>query len=451
MTYIIENNYSVLNNYTYQGKSSFMSNLDWLSTPCRRVFGGRNVCVLSQTFEYPMSKQKRITTLFFSVLIFPIAIVSGASLLIKMAFIPWKWEAKIIKTQSQDVWKVINQFNDDFKNGQYDSAIKVFFQQTMILKRTEIYDTLFKCINLKINQHSPWEEIQPALRYMNAVDVIELINWAVKTRLADELQKGQCLLAAQPIINLIQRSLRLTLCNIESCYKKILSHLKIDMTQDLIFNALKMDLAHNLIQYLTELKINQATDAYGKMKPKLDEIQLYYSIFTKGQNYSDLYFIIKNDESMKQVGAEIQNIRNINEMGSQLLRQLEFLFAQENLSQELLKKVSLECSQFLESLKASKFDEQTQYIESISEIVKSIIHLKELRLNSSSNEKLESQSQVLDANIVKFQENIRDLSADTKISYSQTTLNNLLSTLRMKKRSFLVEITQKMTSLLTKN
>lgn len=143
MSYSIEDNYSVLNNYNYKDKSSLYSSLDWLSTPCRRVLGGRNVSVLSQTYENKMSGANKVATVFFSVLIFPVAIVSIASLLIKMATVPWFWEKKKVKVQSQQTWNIINQFKKAFQNSDYDQAIQIFNQRSEVGKRSDIYDDLF--------------------------------------------------------------------------------------------------------------------------------------------------------------------------------------------------------------------------------------------------------------------------------------------------------------------
>ena len=99
-------NYSVLNNYSYKDKSFFISFLDLLSTPCRRILGGRSVSILSQTYDSKMSGTLKITVLFFSVLIFPVGIVSVASFAIKLATLPWFWEGKIVKDQTRITCRV---------------------------------------------------------------------------------------------------------------------------------------------------------------------------------------------------------------------------------------------------------------------------------------------------------------------------------------------------------
>src|ERR1700722_4679983 len=107
---LISDNYSVFNNYNYENKHFIISCLDCFSTPLRRVFGGRNICVLSQTYMNEMSTGRKVATVFFSVLIFPVAIISIASLLIKVGTFPFVWEKKKVKVQTQETWNIINQF-----------------------------------------------------------------------------------------------------------------------------------------------------------------------------------------------------------------------------------------------------------------------------------------------------------------------------------------------------
>lgn len=86
---------SVLNNYHYEKKSHFIAFLDGLSMPCRKILGGRNACFNENAAEMvdgKTSKIAKVALFVFSVVIFPVGIVSGISLAAKMAT-SWKDEA----------------------------------------------------------------------------------------------------------------------------------------------------------------------------------------------------------------------------------------------------------------------------------------------------------------------------------------------------------------------
>lgn len=95
MNFNIEN-YSVLNSYEYKNKSLTMSTLDWFSTPCRRILGGQNVYLENNTYDIKMMVSARIMTLFISLVILPVAVVSLA---IKVLSFPCLWNKEtVVKT-----------------------------------------------------------------------------------------------------------------------------------------------------------------------------------------------------------------------------------------------------------------------------------------------------------------------------------------------------------------
>jgi hypothetical protein len=91
-------NYSILNSYQYGNQKSIIPTLDALSSPIRKVLGGRNIRFVSNRAERSdkMSILGRVATAALLILFFPIGIISGSSLLLKRLVKPCLDEKNIV-------------------------------------------------------------------------------------------------------------------------------------------------------------------------------------------------------------------------------------------------------------------------------------------------------------------------------------------------------------------
>lgn len=452
MSFSIENNYSALNNYNYGGKSFLLSSLDWLSTPCRRILGGRNVCVLSQTYENEMSTAGKVATLFFSIVIFPLGIVSITSLAIKVATLPWIWEAKKVKVQSQETWNVINQFNRAIEKNEYDQAIQIC-QRSEIGKRNDIYTNLFKSINQKIINNSSWEEIQKVLPLLRLNDAIGLINLSIKMRLSNEFANDCNLTTPKQINDFIRSSLKnCSIQDLENCYNKLFSDaLSVDVNENIILCAIKMDIADFMIKSFIQLKISYAKNDLERSLAKLKENVLRYSLFKAEQKSSYNYSLIFNStEYMPQVSSAIQDLRNINLFVRQTLNKLNALSTDTN-EQEKWKGVRSEFIKFkdnFDQFNISLDQDEKNYIQSLQLVFNDMIEFIDSILKASSIEEIESITKKIELSSQEHIKNISHLMANTKTSIFQTGIDSVLSTLRLKKKGELMAPTEKMKSYL---
>lgn len=437
MTYIIEKNYSVFNNYHYDKKPSISKWLVRLSTPCRRVLGGRNVYLSSQTYENKMSTTKRVATLFFLIVIFPAGTISFASLLIRLVTFPSTWEKKKVTVQCKQAWDLINQFNESFKSGEYDKAIQTFKQRQELGRRSDIYGDLFKIINQKINIHAPWDEVQTLLPYVKTNDAIELINHAVKVKLGDELKNDFQTLSASQIIHFVENSLRYNnALNVEECYNKLFSSsLLVDINENLLLNAIKMDLADQLISALTEMKISKALSEFSRVKIKFEEIQLRSSLFKKEQSHLGLSSLFKVPAEMEKISQAIDAIRKMNLAGQKALNDLSSPTNSWNDIQAVLTKFQTHLGAFT----SLADEEEKKYIQNLQ---KAFIVLNE---SIDHLEKTKSPEEALTlAKVAK------DISAEQAGEAAKLipdiNFPDLLSTLSLKKRACLIIFIEKMKS-----
>ncbi len=321
--------YSVLNNYEYENKKWIISTLDFLSTPMRRVLGGKNDSVLSETSDYKMSVSRRIATLFFSVIVFPVAAISIASLILKLMTCPFIWEKKIVQAQDKNTWEIYNKFNDNCKKGSFDAAVHGLSHRSQLLKRDDIHKNLFSVINAEINNNPTtcWEKIPKGLKHLKIGDAIELINHAIKVRLECELKDNRYKMDGSAIAGLIDNSLNNThLSNLEACVTKILSGaLRIESNENLLAMILKMELADNLINLLTDTKKSNAHQDYQRTLADLQADSMRSMIFPSGHNYFDQYTVFRDKPTMKNIGRLMADYRSIQNTHAQTAIQLEMI------------------------------------------------------------------------------------------------------------------------------
>lgn len=456
MTFSIQNNYSILNRYDYENKSPFISSLDWLSAPCRKVLGGRNVCVLSQTYGNQTSTTNKVIIAFFSVLIWPIATISIASLLIKCATCPWIWERKKVDVQSQQTWDIIDQFDQACKAADTDKAIQTFMKRPEIGKRREIYINFFKLTNQKINEYTPWNNLYPLFSFLQTNDAIELINYAVMMQLKQQYKKGESFISAKEIILFVQNALKpSSLANIEDCYNKIFSNaLRIDVNDDLLLNATKMDLADHLIRSLIQMKTANAENDLQRMAAQVDEKVLRYKIFDKTQNYSQYYLIFDSAEQMTKISAIIQNIRDIKQMGGQFINNLTVLLAQNEGQQEHWLNIRSEFIKFqreLNRLTTSLSKEEKKYIKALQVVLDRMITFTDLIWKASAVEEIASVTKEIETSLAEQTKNFGNFFDNKKISYSQSDIENFLTSLCLQRNADILTFAEQAKACLLKN
>lgn len=324
----IENQYSPLNNYSYSGKSFLVSSLDCISAPCRWVFGGRNVDVLSQRQTGQTSIVVRVIIVAIAIWIAPrLAKVSLVCLAIKLATFPWVWEKNKIIVQSQQaktrlekIDDAARQFNSAFVENEYRKASEILRKNPEIAKKYNIQKELFKIVNQQINDDVSWDEIQTLLPLLNLNDAIELINHTIRVRLSSEFFYH---LTSRDVIRFIENVLiGQNFEGFEACYKRLCSDvLQVDVSEDPVRNTVKMDIADRMIEHFITTKISR--DRPGDAQ--CAKIQLRQSLFKTGQNYIYYSIVLHSDELMRQVRATIANISGVNEIGGRCLDDLHQL------------------------------------------------------------------------------------------------------------------------------
>lgn len=445
-------NYSFLNNYTYKNKSKVMSTLDFLSTPCRKALGGRNVNILSQTYHNPTSTAGKVATVFFSVLIFPVAVISTASLLIKFASFPGFWEKKKIKEQTKDTWKVINAFNQAFDKKDYNSAIQNFKQRSEIIGRKDVGNKFFKIVNSKINNIDPWNEIQDLLPYMSTRDSIELINHMVKTRLAHEVKNDRFEMQGDQVNRFIVNSLRVkSKKNIEECCKKLFSGaLQINVDDDLITNAIKMDILRPLIDRLASLQASEHTSEFRDVAFDIKKGCLMHSPFIKGQRYSDYYLMLSDDKNMEKVSSAVQGLRDASHV-QKCLDAFNALAGNPDLQSQSFRDEVVKFQSFLKNMSFKSQEIEKNYYGILLEYLKHMTDFIDAISESSSHDEINKLAKNVQDNLQnQIKEFKKYFNKDTTVSYSKSTTDNLVATLCLKKRIVLFTAAEQIKSVLIK-
>lgn len=455
MSYSIVDNYSILNSYNYTKKPVLSSCLDWLSTPCRRVLGGKNVCVLSQTYQYDMSTAFKVMTVFLSVLIFPVAVVSIASLIIKMATCPSFWERKKVIDQSGQAWRFINQFQQNFQEGKYQEAISAFRQQPEIIKREEINTDLFIAINREINKQVSFEQIEQVLSYLKVDDAIELVNHAVKTRLSDEIENKNIATSPTDIINFIKNVFNRNKQACESCMERLLSDaLQVDTNDDIVLNCIKMEIAHGIITALVNTQIESAKDQLDIELARLQRSELKNKIFKLEQTSSNYkyFWIFRAETERKMLCTYVKSIRTIHQLGRWASKELENLSSKTDITQQVRWKnfravfsdLFVSLNQLSGSLDPQEEYLEQDYISSLQNLCTSVLDFVDL-LSKTSDEQLSTSLDELASifqtieNIYKtHHEKIKKISLVDHLVAANPADSHILLALKIKKTGELV-------------
>lgn len=337
--------YSVLNNYHYNDKPTFMTLLDFFSTPCRRVLGGRNIYVLDLTGEEEMTTAGKVATVVFSILIFPIAAFSIVCFALKLASLPWIWEKKKITQENKQNRGIIDLFNRAFQSNQLDIALEVAQRNPQVVTNQEISRKLFKVINQKINNGASWEELQTMMPLLSSRDACVLINHAIKLKLSRDFPVNLLtdhtsemrVLEFDQIWQLVHSSLRGVRADIQACLKMLISRdkegaLVVDETENPLLNVMKLDLADRLI---STLKVMKKCDAKDDLERQLADMDLSerIEIFKKDQNSLSYSLLFNSPDSMKQIHEILDQIGNMNKIREKLPKSLQDPAVQTNLNQ----------------------------------------------------------------------------------------------------------------------
>lgn len=337
MSYAIAQNYSVLNNYHYDDKSLWLSTLDFFSSPCRNVLGGRDVWLVEMSFNLPSSIESRITILFLSALVYyiysPLVYISVGSLLLKCVFLPWIWQKNQIQNLSKEYWdrnaEVRAKVQELNREGKTIEALQVIRQSPSTLHSKSIEEQnnqlnrkLIRSIRERVSsQVNPWESIQSDIQYLwYDLDAINMVNCAVKNLLAKEPKDFLHIATRNNFRALLCQSLRgrNNLQYFEQCCEKLFTDaLKIDSTENPFTIFCKMDLADYLLIWLEEVKkksytSNDGFDALDKTLHNLkidNEIESLRDSMWKKPAIREFYRLFQNPEKMKEFTQMLQKIR----------------------------------------------------------------------------------------------------------------------------------------------
>jgi len=260
--------------------------------------------VISQCYEHPSSRCCRVTILFFSVLIFPVAAISVAALLAKGASLPSLWQKKIVTEQSETAFKTFEAFQKAFDERKLDQALEIYRQHPKIKGRSKLKVDykLFKIANWKINEGISWEKVPNYLSPLSTIDRIRLIDHAVKERLKRGTENSQWTLSSKQIEDLMRRSLG-SIETIADCWEHLTKNSLSLKTEErnVITDALKIHLSLPLINQVFARKY---TDS-GLKKAMIDS-QIAIWAFDPGTPY----FLLVNDQGkLKRLNFLIQQIK----------------------------------------------------------------------------------------------------------------------------------------------
>ncbi len=133
-------NYYLKNNYLIEDKSFAHKTLDWLSTPCRGVLGGRAINLVTGEEGQEWTTVKKVAAVVFSIIFFPIAVISVFSFALKAAIFPFHGEKKVLKA-----WEKMKNSKDAFdayyKANEYPAALSIVSSCLGIkaVKQEELY------------------------------------------------------------------------------------------------------------------------------------------------------------------------------------------------------------------------------------------------------------------------------------------------------------------------
>lgn len=440
--------YSVFNNYDYEKKSSILKVLDTLARPCSIVFGGRKISVISQT-QQNVSTATRVSAAVFSIIIFPVGFLSASCLIIKAASLPWIWQKKEVKAQSQQTWDIILQFRAAHA---HDEAIKIFKKRPEIGKRADIYVRLHTIIRQKIASNCSLEDIEESLQLLNYKDAFSLMNDAIKTRLSYEFQRDCHITTGNSIIGLIHKTIGRNAKNFEECCDRLFANvLKIHADEDLVVQMIKLDITHCLVEQLFQKKKSCAQSELDEALVSLERTIFNTKLFREADTWN-LASLFSNSEQMSQIRGTVTDIRALNKSRIDFFNEIKM--SRENPREQwehVRSKFQLQLDDvfapMMESYKEKEFlSSFATLCTNMSEYIDSL----QLSGTSFSKEDIEIFQAKIDNGITKFGENSNDLFQNLRIEDSKTVFDTILSTLYVKRNYILLSFTFAMKDVLMK-
>lgn len=459
---LVERDYSILHCYHYSGKSLLLRSLDVLSMPFRSVFGGRSVCILSQTTQESMSKMYRVAAICAVVVVCymaPVWVIAGVgvsalSLFVKHIIALRANERNQVKVLSQELCGIINQFDDAIAGRRDDEVMHIFRGKPHIRRNTEHAHYFYTCIHRKINRGTAWVEIIGDLQLLAAHDAIRLINHAIRVRLADEFERNHHETAAHSIIELIEKTFSggsRGFQSIEACFKGVLSGaLQVDVNEDILLSSIKMDIADQMIRSLVQAKKVHAQNRLASLRADIEEESIKSIIFKKEQNYL-VYYLLFSTPEREKVSKLVAEIRSIHHMGSQCLKKWDLSTPQtKEESWQSNYQMFKAFREYMDQVQCP-FDEGEEiYIQSLKKAMSIMIRLiEDVRWEPMRNVacSVRETEKCFDEQI----ERCRVLLEHAKKSVYQTGASRFIVTLHLRRQEELWVLTKKMKAFLIVN
>ncbi len=428
-TYVIADNYSVLNNYNFSGKSPIQSTLDWLSTPCRRVLGGRNVCVLSQMVWPKMGTSEKVATFIKSALIFPIAIVSIISLVARVViFSPTKEKEKIV-LQSNTKFQALQNSLRMHQEGNYLGFLRLIRDNPELSQRGEIGPKLIPAMNVVIGARPDWKEIQGMIRLFNPQDAIVYINLAIA--------KVSYSMSPRDVVEFIRNSLPDYVRDREDCYqfvlKKALKFTEVTPEVDLALFSWKLEIANHMIRTRSKENFLNFDDDLKLLMIPYEENKLRDQLFDGCPNTSMFYLPIFRDQvEMSKISMLLDSTRLVNRIGGPLLQNLSKII-NESTRSDLLEKIERELKRASAELVQSKSSVESGESEFTDFLAHFVIEIKaSVEITNLNLENFEHELDRMAARLEQLSQ--RYVALHTESAPQTTVVRQLLQALRNKRR-----------------
>lgn len=297
--------FSVLNNYNYENKSTFFRHLDKLSSPYRRLFGGRDVDVLNRSVMMSrMSTTRKVVIVMLSIVLFPAALVSLTSLLIKS--IAYRGEKEKIQSQFDISNKFFRDFHEQCGRKDFDLAYKTIKERPQLIKLDSAAENLEELIHYKIKQKTAFVEIPELIRLAKTDKILKLIQDAIEGQFQCQLLA----LSGDEIFQFICQSLPyFSEKNIQLCVKTICEEvLTIKETDEILLIANKLTLAHELLGSFFAMKTYSPDYSFDPDQRKMFRIVQSFTLTKSAPMYQSIF---EDREDMNQIQLCLARLRTI--------------------------------------------------------------------------------------------------------------------------------------------
>ncbi len=257
--------YSIFNNYEYSNKSKAVSVLDVLSTPVRRLLGGRNVSMMSfkASEEWSRSQKKGFAIVSIIILaagcsLIPVVPALGIILVsviaislfafaVKALTLPWLWQKSSVQAEYDATDQKTTDFNTQFDSGHIDEALSILKNHPKLGSIPSVQTRLVKQIQQMIFEQKDKDSIAALIKTLPRKKGIDLVNFYI----SNTLVKSVYWLDPYLLNSFIATSLRLeglAPSKKVELYKKILPRFALNSADFPIVKYYKMDIANGLIE-----------------------------------------------------------------------------------------------------------------------------------------------------------------------------------------------------------